>query len=122
MASQANIAFNVAREDVFSTKTVEVCPEKICFMRVKMLYEGKMKQTHAWPMYMQKQTIKAVDAPKISFEITEGPIIKVSNAEGAGTALFLTLESGSIPGYFSDNVFFLLPGESESVTFIPKFP
>jgi len=75
-------------------------------------------------MYMVKQQVKSTDQPNISWTTnvatSDTVEVTVSNADGAAPAIFLTLESGDIVGYFSKNVFFLLPGESVTVIFTSK--
>jgi len=44
----------------------------------------------------------------------------VSNAKGSVAAFFVTLETEGAIGYFRDNVFLLLPGESREVTWVYK--
>jgi hypothetical protein len=48
--------------------------------------------------------------------------VKVRNSKRAAVSFFVTLELEKIPGYFSDNGFNLLPGESKEVIFKSKDP
>ena len=108
-------ALNVT--DIFTKKTP--CDVKTCFVRVKASIENiEIAVTHTWPMYMNKQTIKASDQPNLTWtanamqgkESTKVEVVVVNN-EGAATAIFLTAEAGEIIGYFNKNVLFLVPGE-----------
>lgn len=73
---------------------------------------------------MKEYLIK--DDDKLSFKITKfnqsqgHARLIVKNDENAAVSLFVTLELESIPGYFSDNGFNLLPGESKEVVFKSK--
>jgi len=87
---------------------------------------------HNWPLYMKDQNITADLQPKLTLLVfhanaTLDPIfasvkVNVTN-EATGTsvpAIFASLQSGSIFGFFNENVFFLLPGESKVVYFTAK--
>ena len=47
--------------------------------------------------------------------------VKVTNKDNSHPALFVTFESTEIAGFFSDNVFMLLAGESKEVVFTAKY-
>lgn len=87
---------------------------------------------HNWPLYMKDQNITADLQPNCTHEVSDAnytgdPIfasvkVNITNrATGSSVpALFASLQSGSIFGFFSENVFFLLPGESKVVYFMAK--
>ena len=108
------------------------CPQTECFVRVKASKDGKeLSKAHAWPLYMVNQTIPTASSSDLKIEVLEMDDdytdskfdqVKVSvTNKGQKPALFVTFESETIPGFFSDNVFMLLSGESEEVVFTSKY-
>ena len=87
---------------------------------------------HNWPLYMNDQNITADLQPNLAYEVSDANYtgdaifasvkVNVTNhATGSSVpAIFASLQSGSIFGFFSENVFFLLPGESKVVAFTAK--
>jgi len=87
---------------------------------------------HNWPLYMKDQNITADMQPNLIWEVSDANYsgdaifasvkVNVTNqATGSSVpAIFASLQSGNIFGFFSENVFFLLPGESKAVSFMAK--
>ena len=79
---------------------------------------------HAFPKYLKDG--KIADAPQPVLTLTEhyGSVyqdycLSIRNKMGSVPALYVTLET-TVPGYFSENAFHLLPGEEKKLTFVPK--
>jgi archaellum component FlaF (FlaF/FlaG flagellin family) len=91
-----------------------------------------LHMAHNWPLYMKDQNITADLQPNLVCEVSVANYtgdaifasvkVNVTNqATGSSVpAIFASLQSGSIFGFFSENVFFLLPGESKVVAFTAK--
>jgi hypothetical protein len=91
-----------------------------------------LHMAHNWPLYMKDQNITADLQPNLAWDVSDANYtgdaifasVKVNltnHATGTSVpAIFASLQSGKIFGFFSENVFFLLPGESKVVAFTAK--
>ena len=97
------------------------CSSGQCFTRAYL--NGKIV-SDSWPKNLKEYEIKSND--DLSFEIVKfnqsQATLKIHNNKTAAVSLFATFESEKIPGYFSDNAFTLLPGQSKTVIFRAKTP
>ena len=60
------------------------------------------------------------DKKEKTFNKFDSVLVKLTNPLGSIPVIFATLESETIPGFFSENVFTLLSGESVEVTFTSR--
>ena len=70
------------------------------------------------PVYLKDSLISQADQPNLKL-LSSGNTYTIFNPTGSTPALYVTLESDT-PGYFSDNVFQMLPGEEVTVRFVKK--
>jgi hypothetical protein len=109
-------------EELYSS----ACPQNNCFMRASLLQNGKeaaLTTGHSFPVYLKDGKISGNIQPTL--EVTENTSLQSSdfslsihNLPGSVPALYVTLEA-TIPGYFSENAFHLVPGEQKSLKFVP---
>ena len=117
--------YSEQNSQLFSSK----CPATNCFVRVIVSDSPGGKQlaiTHNWPIYLKDTDINSTSQPNPTVSV-EDPgtnsqvLVTVTNTAGTSCpSIFTSLQSGSIIGFFSENVFVLLPGESKQVTFTAK--
>jgi hypothetical protein len=103
---------------------------KYFFVRASAtMNEGEviLDTSYTWPEYTKNSILSKDMQPNLTTTIlpvsdTEVKIILMNEKDNSYPSIYTSLVSDSIPGFFSENVFFLLPSEAEVVTFTSKDP
>lgn len=96
-----------------------------------MIVNGKIiSRHHSWPEYTKKSILNATMQPKLSAKVSliKGQeksqervlVTLINDNKDSYPAIYATLMTDDLEGWFSNNVFFMLPGEKISVVFRSK--